>query len=318
SSGDDGRVLVAGIGNLTLLDAQTGAKISEQVVDQFIIDVKILPDSARALVVLNQTWSDDTTPLPTTRVEVMEMADGKNHEFTVPNCASTLAITPDGKKAFLSPSSCNKDPVSLLDLSAGAEAWVKNLPGFGPLVIGPDGATAVAFLDVQNLDETLFDDPKQIPPHGETDPRYYIMTLDTEALKYDFTVVGNALPRYALTPDGEVLLVDSASDAMATLRLFDTKTRSFRDVKGAQVKLDNFVIAGDGKHLYALAPELVDIDLPGSTASPILLSFVPTNINISPDDQTLFLRHSLTEICVFSIEKRECRSTFKGDLLATP
>jgi WD40 repeat protein len=318
SSNDDGRVLVAGIGNLTLLDAQTGAKVAEQTVDQFIIDVKILPDSGRALVVLNQTWSADATPLPTTRVEVMAMADGKTHEFTVPNCASALALTPDGKKAFLSPSSCKRDPVSLLDLGAGSEAWVKNLPGFGPLVIGPDGATAVAFLDVQNLDESLFDDPKQIPPHAKTDPRYYIMTLDTAALSYDFTVVGDALPRYALTPDGQVLLVDSTGDVDATLRLFDTKTRTFRDVKGPGIKLDNFVISSDARHVYALAPELVDIDIPASLASPVLVPFVPTNLNISPDDQTLFLRHSLTEICVFSIEKKECRATFKGDLLATP
>ena len=318
SSNDDARVLVAGLGSLTLLDAQTGESVAEKALDQLIIDLKILPDSARALVVLNQTWSDDETPLPTTRIEVVDLLDGEAHDFTVPNCASTLAITPDGKKAFLSPTSCNKDPVSLIDLGVGAEAFVKNLPGFGPLVIGPDGATAVAFLDVQNLDEALFDDPKQIPPHADTDPRYYIMTIDTGALKYDFTVVGDALPRYAITPDGEVLLVDSADDAAATLRLFDTKTRSFRDVKGAQVKLDNFVIASDAKHVYALAPELVDIDLPGSMATPVLVPFVPTNINISPDDQTLFLRQSPTEICVFSLEKRECRTTFKGDLLATP
>jgi hypothetical protein len=318
SSNDDARLIVAGLGNVTLLDAQTGEEVMEAAVDQLVIDVKILPDSDRALVVLGQTWSDDKDPVPTTRVQVMELGGGKTHEFTVPNCASTLAITPNGKRAFLSPTSCNKDPVSLLDLSADAETWVKNLPGFGPLALGPDGATAVAFVDTLNLDEALFDDPAQIPAHGEGDPRYHIMTLDTETLKYELTPVGDALPRYALTPDGEVLLVDSAENASATLRLFDTKLHVFREVTGPQIKLDNFVISSDALHIYALAPQLVDVNIPAAEASSILVPFVPTNINISPDDQTLFLRHSPTKICVFSLEKRECRTSFEGDLLATP
>jgi outer membrane protein assembly factor BamB len=318
SSGDDTRLLAVGLGHVTLIDAGTGKAISDQDMGTFIVDARILPDSGRALVVLSQSWSQDPTPLPTTPIKVIEMSDGKSHDFSVPNCASTLAITPDGKKAFLSPTSCNKDPVSLLDLTAGAESWVKNLPGFGPLVVGPDGATAVAFLDTQNLDESLFDDKSQIPPHAMGDTRYYIMTLDTETLKYELTSVGDALPRYALTPDGEVLLVDSTNEVDATLRLFDTKLHTFRDVKGAAVKLDNFVISSDAKHVFALAPELVDIDVPASVATPIVVPFVPTNINISADDQTLFLRHSPTEICIFSLEKRACRATFTGELLASP
>ncbi|MFO0755804.1 MAG: hypothetical protein U0359_04905 [Byssovorax sp.] len=318
SSNDDGRVLVSGLGNVTLLDAHTGAELTSKVTDHFIVDAQILPGSDRALIVEAHAWSTDSTPAPTTTVDVLALADGKQHSFTVPNCASTLAITPDGSRAFLSPTSCNKDPISLLDLAADKESWTRNLPGFGPLVIGPDGATAVAFLDTQNLDETLFDDPAQIPPHGMMDPRYYIMTLDTASLKFALTVVGDALPRYALTPDGEVLLVDSTSDVNATLRLFDTKAHTFRDVKGPGVKLDNFVISSDAKHVFALAPELVDIDIPASQATPIVLPFVATNINIAPDDQTLFLRRSPTEICIFSLEKKACRGTFEGSLLGTP
>ena len=33
------------------------------------------------------------------------------------------------------------------------------------------------------------------------------MTLDTKALSYDFTLFGDAIPRYQLTPDGKALLV---------------------------------------------------------------------------------------------------------------
>ena len=194
---------------------------------------------------------------------------------------------------------------------------MKNLPGFGPLALGADGATAVAFLDTQNLDKTLFDDPKQIPPHAMGDTRYYIMTLDTVSLAYEFTKVGDTLPRYALTPDGNVLLVDSTQSAAEPLRLFDTKQHSFRPVAGPAVKLDNFVVSSDASHVFALAPELVDIDVPAAEATIVLVPFVATNLNLSPDDQTLFLRKSPTEICVFSLETRECKATFTGDLLAS-
>src|SRR4029078_8758241 len=99
------------------------------------------PDGRRALVVTHEAWSSDKIPLPTSKVTVLALSDGKTHAFDVPNCASTLAITPDGTRAFLSPTSCQLDPVSLLDLTQDTEAWVRNLPGFGPLAMAKDGAT---------------------------------------------------------------------------------------------------------------------------------------------------------------------------------
>jgi hypothetical protein len=269
-------------------------------------------------VVTQETWSSDATPLPTAKVTVLALGDGKTHAFDVPNCASRLAVTPDGSRAFLSPTLCKKDPVSLLDLTQDAEAWVKKLPGFGPLAMAKDGVTAIAFLDTHNLDETLFEDPAQIPPHGMGDPEFYIMTLDTKSLAFQLTVVGDTLPRYALTPDGDVLLVDSALSAETPLRLFDTKTHAFREVAGPKVRLDDFVISSDARHVYALelATGLFDVDVQASIAAPLPLAFQPLNINIAPDDQTLFLRRRASDVCVFSLKTRECTATFSGAVVA--
>ncbi len=318
SSDDDTRVITAGLTHLTLHDAATGESVAEQDFEQSIVDIALPSSGARALVVTQETWSTDATPLPSSKVAVIALGDGKTSAFEVPNCASRLAVTPDGTRAFLSPTFCAKDPVSLLDLTPGAEAWVKNLPGFGPLAMGQDGASAIAFLDAHNVDEALFDDPTLIPPHGMTDPRYYIMTLDTKSLAYQFTAVGDTLPRYALTPDGNVLLVDAVATQEVPLRLFDTKAHTFREVAGTNLRLDNFVISSDALHVYALWSGLVDIDVQASIAQPIPLPFTPLNINIAPDNQTLFLRSSPSDVCVFSLKARECGTTFSGAVVATP
>lgn len=326
SSDDDTRLVTAGLNHLDLLDAATGKSVAEQDFDQPIVDIALPSTGARALVVTQETWSSDATPAPTAKVAVIALGDGKASAFDVPNCASRLAVTPDGARAFLSPTTCTKDPVSLLDLTPGAEAWVKNLPGFGPLAMAQDGTSAIAFLDALNVDAALFDDPKQIPPHGANDPRYYIMTLDTKSLAYQLTAVGNTIPRYALTPDGNVLLIDSVStteeqeQTRAPLRLFDTKTHTFRELVGPTVWLDNFVISSDARHVYALGSwiGLVDIDVQGSSSEAISLPFSPLNINIAPDDQTLYLRSSPSEVCVFSLKTRECGATFSGAVVTTP
>ncbi|MEO5726442.1 MAG: hypothetical protein ABI134_31620, partial [Byssovorax sp.] len=318
SSDDDTRVITAGLTHLTLHDAATGASVAEQDFEQTIVDIALPSTGARALVVTQETWSTDATPLPTSKVAVVALKDGKTRAFEVPNCASRLAVTPDGSRAFLSPTSCNKDPVSLLDLTPGTEAWVKNLPGFGPLAMAQDGASAIAFLDANNVDEALFDDPTLIPPHGTNDPHYYIMTLDTKSLAYELTAVGNSLPRYALTPDGNVLLVDATGTEEAPLRLFDTKAHTFRNVLGPNMRLDNFVISSDALHVYAIWSGLIDIDVQASVAQPVVLPFTPLNINIAPDDQTLFLRRRPSEVCVFSVKTRECGTTFSGAVVTTP
>lgn len=101
------------------------------------------------------------------------------------------------------------------------------------------------------------------------------------------------------------------------LRLFDTKTHAFREVLGSLVRLDNFVISSDARHVYAIQTQLFDVDVQASVSSTIELPFKPTNLNIAPDDQTLYLRSSASDICVFSLKTRECTANFTGATVTT-
>jgi hypothetical protein len=305
-SSPDDRFVVAGSSNqLTVFDAATGNIESEHSFATSIIDIEMLPDSRRALVVTDHVWPAGSS-VPKSELVVIDLEVGGERRFTVPNCADDIAVKKSGTLALLAPTRCSKDPVSVIDLTAGSERFSRNLPGFGPVAMAPDGTTAVAFLDAASVDRSLFDDPAQIPPSGLDDPRYHLMIIDTDTLKYDFAAVGDSLPRYALTPSGEMLLIDS-SFLGKPLRLFDTVTRAFRDVDGPSVKLNNFVISSDSRHAYVLYPDLFDIDVPQALVSEIELPFVPQNLNISADDRSLYLRRDNNHVCVFDLESQSCR-----------
>jgi DNA-binding beta-propeller fold protein YncE len=316
ASADDKHLVISASDHLTVVDAQTGHVVKTEALTKPIVDLRVLPDDARAIVVTQHTWAQDQVT-PKTEIELVRLADGQGTTIDVPNCASPLAVTPDGRHAFLAPSFCNKDPISLIDLTPGQEGWVKNLPGFGPVALGPKGDMAVAFLDGHDIDETLFDDPGQIPPHGPNDPEFWIMTFDTKTLKYDFTAWGDSYPRYQLTPDGGTLLVDDpfgSSQNPSNVRLFDTVNHTFRTVKGPIVDLDDFAVTDDSKHVYtATATGLFDLDVTASTVTwmDVGYGFVQ-NLNISPDGQTLYLRKSATEICIYDIASQACTGSFVG------
>jgi hypothetical protein len=236
---------------------------------------------------------------------VIDLEAGGERRFDVPNCADDVAVTKSGARALLAPTRCSKDPVSLIELTPGSERFARNLPGFGPVAIAPDGSTAVAFLDARNIDPTLFDDPKKIPASDFDQPRYHLMIIDVSTLGYEFVAVGDSLPRYAMTPSGEMLLVDSSYFG-ESLRLFDTVTRGFRNVDGPSVRLQNFVISSDSQHAYLLYLGLFDIDVPAAVVSKIDLPFLPQNINIAADDRSLYLRRDNNHVCVFDLEAQRC------------
>jgi len=144
ASQDDSRLLVSNGNHLTILDAQTGKVVAEHDFAQPVVDLQILPDDGRALVVTQHTWGADATA-PTTEIEVITLADGEASSFEVPNCASPLAITPDGARAFLSPTFCNNAVgVALIDVDLAAGTATKmNTSGIAPENINtsPDGKT---------------------------------------------------------------------------------------------------------------------------------------------------------------------------------
>jgi outer membrane protein assembly factor BamB len=319
ASSDDSFVVAGTTSRVQVLDGETGSVRNTVSLNNPLVDLKILPDNGRALIVERHTWENDA---PQTRVDVVDLETGETTVMSVPNCSDRVAVTPDGRRAFLAPTTCQtslsevKDPVSVIELTRGSERFNRNLPGFGPVALAPDGALAVAFLDAFNVDVSLFDDPDAVPwRDGE---RYHLMLMDTGTLGYDFVPVGESLPRFAVTPDGNVLLVDSDWAAGDQVRVFDVPSRTFRWLSGPKVKLDNFALTSDSRHAYLLygywgGGDLYDVDIAGGVVARIPTDFTPQNINISADDRLLFLRKSDHEICIFEIAKRSCRGSFVQD-----
>jgi hypothetical protein len=313
--------VVASDQELRLLAAQTGDEVVASKLPGPPLDVRILPDDARAVVVPWQPW--ETQAAPSTQVTVLSLADGAETHFDVPNCSSEIAVASSGTRAFLAPVACKKDPISYLDLTPGAEGFVKNLPGFGPVAIASGGATAVGFLDTESA--------SSLPPPGDgvplpASPRYQLMLIDTSSLDYKFYPWGSNMPSYAVTPDGATLLVDDAFGQGHAL-LFDTASRTYRHISGPPVTFDTLAISSDSRHAYVLPARgsrakrgLYDLDIVAGTATEIDPGFLPLNLNLSPDDQTLFLRENSRTICVFSLATRVCenRISVNGTATASP
>jgi hypothetical protein len=158
-----------------------------------------------------------------------------------------------------------------------------------------------AFIDLENVDESLFDSPDDIP--DEADGRYHLMFIDSRDLGFDTLPVGDSLPRYALTPNGKMLLVDSASwFDDGKLRVLDIASREIRSISGPDVRLDDYVITTDSTRVFLLDRGLFDLSIPERLVSSVGLDFVPSNLNITPDDKHLLLRESGRSIWVYDIE----------------
>ena len=229
SSQDDARVAV-GVGlRVSVVDAANGSIVSETTLENGLVDLEILPDDSRLLAVERHVFEGEgRTQTVTTNVHVVELSQGDSRQFEVPNCSDDIIVPHHGESAILAPTTCVNDPISYIDLEVGNEHYVRNLPGFGPVALAPDGNLAVGFLDMALVDESLFDDPSQIP---SADTRFHLMVIDSETLTYEFFEYGQNLPRYAMTPDGHVLLVDTLYQDNG--RLFDIETGEFQDIEGA-------------------------------------------------------------------------------------
>ncbi len=216
--GDDDGALLFGDGqSVRVIDAATGATRGSIDAAQAGF-AAFVPGARRALVVGRTLWHDGGPHTPVYDVDLA--AAHATSTVDVPNCEAPIVVTPNGARAFLSPTYCspgaqavpgekwtNPDPVSVIDLASGA-SFVKNLPGFGPVVISSDGARLVAYLDVQRMDASMFSDPKQVP--WKDGQRYYLETIDPASLSFTLAPIGNAIPRFALTADGRGLLVDAS------------------------------------------------------------------------------------------------------------
>jgi hypothetical protein len=319
-AGDDSRLAVGAGREVHVLAAADGASVAEIELEQDLVDLEILPDDRRVIAVEREEWIED---VPHAIVHVVDLEDGATRLLDVENCADDVIVPKPGDLALLAPTLCvqpgagGHDPISHIDLTPGSERFVKNLPGFGPVAVSPDGRTAVGFLDMEALDATLFEDPSQIPDDAV---RFHLMILDVASMTYSFEAYGPNLPRYAPTPNGEVLLVDEFAGLQA--ELFDVESRTFREIEGLET-LEQVSFASDSSSAYVLTEprwvegeensenfpmsyELFHVDVPGATAAALPTEFRPRSINISPDDSKLFLRVDDASVCIYSLTRQSC------------
>lgn len=131
------------------------------------------------------------------------------------------------------------------------------------------------------IDDSLFDDRSQIPKKGGA--RYRLMLIDTETLKFETVELGDEVPRYAVSPNGQLLLVDAPylwRDGR--IRILDTNSRELKPLSGPGLDLDNYVVTRDSSEVFLLSRGLFRISLEELRVVAEPITFTPTHINITP------------------------------------
>jgi len=302
-SDDDSRIVLTYRDHVEIVDAESGKLVHKtKAFASEIVDVDLTPDQKRLLITLDHTWQGEK---PTTTLVLLELDTFVSIKVKVPNCADEVVITPNGKYALLAPTTCqpapdvSKDPVSVIDLEN--DKFVRNLPGFGPVALAPAGDLGIAFIDMENLDENLFDDKRQIP---NRDVRYHLMLINPETLRFDTVELGDVLPRYAVSPNGKLLLVDSPTlwdDGR--IRVLDVKERALTKVAGPNLRLDNYVVTRDSSKVFLIDGGLFRIALEARKAEAESVTFTPTHLNITPDDKLLVLRENASTLWLYDTEQ---------------
>ncbi len=173
-------------------------------------DIDFMAETGEILISQRQDWNE--TRLLFVRPEFMAAAGyaPEKGSVVVPNCVDELVIVAGGKRALLSPNDCVDpgtitrenpqgdvyDPISVIDLVQ--RKFDKNLPGFGPVAVTPDGKTAVGFTRRQ----VLIDDwnyTKQTTDFG-------LIIVELATLKWTILDWGDQDPQYTISPDGKYLL----------------------------------------------------------------------------------------------------------------
>ena len=360
----DDRSLVVALGNrVVALDTVTGLVHGD-------VNVTSRPTylafagASRTIVVGSTRWTDHK---PATSLSAIDLAGSATASaaasIDVPNCEAPLTMLPDGSRGFLSPTYCeetvpanvqktwtNPDPVSVVDSGASGLAFVKNLPGFGPVALNGRADKVIAYLDAKRVDPAMFDDKSQIPA-ADADP-YHLLAIDPHTLKLALYPIGQELPRFAMSIDGRGLLVDASvhvfrAEAKVSVQIgpdgitasasgvfgsdapfgyFDFDAGKFTAFDGPQVGLDRFVQTADG-HVYALKTrtdglggDLFGVDVTHHTTEDLGLSL--RDIGVLADRRTLLLRirlpaasiggqlYTQEQVC-FSTDGRNCSSTIQ-------
>lgn len=279
------RLVLWGFSGARVLDARSGDEVADVPSDEGLADLDVLSDG-RLLITYFSTR--DAARDPHTRIAMFAPSGVALCAIDVPNCSAELVVDDAETRAFLAPTRCGRDPVSVVELEAEACRFRENLPGFGPVALSPDGATVVAFMDRDAVDP---DAPPLPAAVRYSDVRYHLMFIDAAALTFDTLPIGDVLPRYTFTPDGRTLIVDhSLREASEGLALLDVAARVVRPVRGPVVDMDHYVLTPDSARAFVVDAGLYALVVAEAVVQSVPLSFIPLSINITPAGDTLLLR----------------------------
>ncbi len=267
---------------LGILDTVTG-EVTEHSFEKEVVDAKWISGSKELAVVLKTEERDKT------QINFYNIFEQSEKSITIPNCPSSLEISPDNSFAMLAPTDCIIDPVSVINLKQ--HKFIGNLPGFGPVVYSDDSTYAVAFARREDLKEEA---------GIKTTENYSLIFIDLPGLSFDVMELGNHLPIYTVTPDGSIVLLFSRySDYYDNIVIVDVNGRNMREASGSNVELDEFVITPDSKFVYLIDNGFFKLDLENGQMTKKFIdckldNYLDTNcspeiLNITPDGETLIM-----------------------------
>ncbi|MBI5493996.1 MAG: hypothetical protein HY904_03155 [Deltaproteobacteria bacterium] len=296
------RVILAGK-NLQILDAADGSEVATYApANSTIRDVDVLHGGTHVLVTQETSWE---TGSPRTTLSVRNTDTGEEESTTdADNCADDVVVSEDETAAFLAPTLCQQDPVTVLSLAGNQISVTRQLPGFGPVAKSPAGNLLVAFLDrdAQAPEGTSIPDGVKSSQH-----RYHLMFINTGTLEFETQSVGDQLPRYIFTPDGKRLLVDTPMDIFSHIRVLDMTTRRWHQTSGAPAKLNTFTLSPDGRRAFIADKQLFVLDIGGAAVRPAGLSLPPDSVNLTSDGLTLLVTQVTDRVLLFfdALQTRE-------------
>ncbi len=274
-------------------------------------DIDFSPVGGEILFTYSYYEETQTQFLPHAVVEFYSPADNLFVSKTdFPNCADELVVDSTRKMALLSPTTCvtptkqemeqkQHDPISVIDLEK--RSFVKNLPGFGPVVVASDGSRAVGFTRKANM----LSDWNYTLQNSEIG----LIVVDLDTLSWKVMDYGDDIPTYTLSPDGKNLFVYAETDnarrprgegfqaldpsegiIQVTLETLAWKTLA----KSAQIEMTRFVWTDDGSTMYFFSNKgLFELDAASGQISPIAIFGTPTLMNLRPQQDFLVLGEAL-------------------------
>jgi len=294
-------VALWGTDGMELLDSSSGARRWAVAPEGVPVDV----DEVGGSLLLTEAPVEDGKPNP--GHTVLRLIDAANGQVTcrlsVNNCTDEVAVTKDGHRAFLAPTFCGDDPVSVIDLRRCVVD--RTLPGFGPVALAAGGRWAVAFADREaRADAALL--PASIKGSKR---RYHLLRIDPASLAYEGIELGDWLPRYATVGAGSSLLVDTGRSPPVQLRMVDLEQRSVAVVPGPAVPLSAYAVPPDGGRVFVLLNGLYTLRPARPQLDSVPLPFLPVALNLTPDGQTLLLRDDEDRVYLMDAATLEIKRT---------